>query len=109
MKNPSHLFLWARLAEIVREGSAGLPVVVDEPGDLRIETEAGRPFASVRIQLHHVGVYLLPLYYHPYILPASLGSRKSGAVPLRFTNEEDAMIGELGILIERCLSTIDHY
>lgn len=109
MKNPSHLFLWARLAEIVREGSAGLPVVVDEPGDLRIETEAGRPFASVRIQLHHVGVYLLPLYYHPYILPASLGLRKSGAVTLRFTNEEDAMIGELGILIERCLSTIDHY
>jgi len=109
MKNPSHLFLWARLAEIVREGSAGLPVVVDEPGDLRIETEAGRPFASVRIQLHHVGVYLLPLYYHPYILPASLRSRKSGAVTLRFTNEEDAMIGGLGILIERCLSTIDHY
>ena len=109
MKNPSRLFLWARLAEIVREGSAGLPVVVDEPGDLRIETEAGRPFASVRIQLHHVGVYLLPLYYHPYILPASLRSRKSGAVTLRFTNEEDAMIGELGILIERCLSTIAHY
>ena len=109
MKNPGHLFLWARLAEIVRDGSAGLPVVVDEPGDLRIETEAGRPFASVRIQLHHVGVYLLPLYYHPYILPASLRSRKSGAVTLRFTNEEDAMIGGLGILIERCLSTIDHY
>ena len=75
MKNPSHLFLWARLAEIVREGAAGLPVTVDEPGDLRIETESGRPFASVRRQLHHVGVYLLPLYYYPDMLPASLGSR----------------------------------
>jgi len=42
MKNPSHLFLWARLAEIVRDGSAGLPVTVDEPGDLRIETESGQ-------------------------------------------------------------------
>ena len=109
MKNLSRMILWARLAEIVRDESTGLPVTVDEPGDLRIETEAGRPFASVRIQLHHVGVYLLPLYYYPDILPASLGLRKSGAVTLRFTNEEDAMIGELGILIERCLSTIDHY
>ena len=109
MKNPSHLFLWARLAEIVRDGSAGLPVTVDEPGDLRIETESGRPFASVRIQLHHVGVYLLPLYYYPDMLPASLGSRKSGVVTLRFTNEEDAMIGKLGTLIERCLSAIDNY
>ena len=109
MKNPSHLFLWARLAEIVREESTGLPVTVDEPGDLRIETEAGRPFASVRIQLRHVGVYLLPLYYYPDMLPASLGSRKSGAVTLRFTNEEDATIGDLGTLIERCLSTIGDY
>ena len=109
MKNPSHLFLWARLAEIVRDGSAGLPVTVDEPGDLRIETESGRPFASVRIQLHHVGVYLLPLYYYPYILPSSLESKKSGAVTLRFTNEEDAVIGNLGTLIERCLSTIGNY
>ena len=109
MKNPDHLFLWARLAEIVRDGSAGLPVTVDEPGDLRIETESGRPFASVRIQLHHVGVYLLPLYYYPDMLPAILGSRKSGAVTLRFTNEEDAMIGDLGTLIERCLSAIGNY
>ena len=109
MKNPSHLFLWARLAEIVRDGSAGLPVTVDEPGDRRIETVAGRPFASVRIQLHHVGIYLLPLYYYPDMLPASLGSRKSGAVTLRFANEEDAMIGELGTLIERCLSAIGNY
>jgi len=30
-------------------------------------------------------------------------------VTLRFTNEEDAMIGELGTLIERCLSTIGNY
>ena len=109
MKNPNHLFLWARLAEIVRDGSAGLPVTVDEPGDLRIETESGRPFASVRIQLHHVGVYLLPLYYYPDMLPVSLGSRKSGAVTLRFANEEDAMIGDLGTLIERCLSAIGNY
>jgi hypothetical protein len=109
MKNLSRMILWARLAEIVRDESTGLPVTVDEPGDLRIETEAGRPFASVRIQLHHVGVYLLPLYYYPDMLPASLGSRKSGAVTLRFTNEEDAMIGDLGTLIERCLSTIGNY
>ena len=109
MKNLSRMILWARLAEIVRDESTGLPVTVDEPGDLRIETEAGRPFASVRIQLHHVGVYLLPLYYYPYMLPSSLESKQSGAVTLRFTNEEDVMIGALGTLIERCLSTIGNY
>jgi len=109
MKNLGRMILWARLAEIVRDESTGLPVTVDEPGDLRIETEAGRPFAIVKIQLHHVGVYLLPLYYYPDMLPASLGSRKSGAVTLRFTNEEDGAIGDLGTLIERCLSTIGNY
>jgi hypothetical protein len=109
MKNPSQLFLWAKLAELVREGSTGLPVSVDEPGDLRIETEKGRPFATVRIQLHHVGLYLLPLCYHPDILPANLRSRKSGVGTLKFTNEEDPLIGEIGTLIERCLSTIGHY
>ena len=109
MKNPDYLFLWARLTDIVREGCAGLPVIVDELGALRIETEAGRPFAIVRIQLRHVGLYLLPLYYHPHTLPDRLAPRRHGAATLRFTEEEDPLIGDVASLIERCLSTIGHY
>jgi len=109
MKNPDYMFLWTRLADIVRENCAGLPVIVDEPGNLRIETEAGRPFATVRIQLHHVGLYLLPLYYHPHTLPDSLAPRRHGAATLRFTEEEDSLISGVASLIEHCLTTIGHY
>ncbi|MBR84527.1 MAG: hypothetical protein CMA85_01065 [Euryarchaeota archaeon] len=109
MKNPEHLFLWARLAGIVREVCEGLPVIVDEPGDLRIETQAGRPFVSVRIQRSHVGLYLLPIYYFPELLPASLSVRKSGLGTLRFNKDEDELIDEVATLIGRSLSTIGHY
>ena len=109
MKNPTYLFLWAKLADIIRENSTGLPITVDEPGDLRSETKAGRPFASGRIQLHHVGVYLLPLYYHPEILPPALGSRKSGKATFRFTKEDDTSIDELSVLMQRCRSLVGNY
>ena len=109
MKHPAYLFLWAKLAAIIRENSTGLPITVDEPGALRIETKAGRPFASVRIQLHHVGVYLLPLYYHPEILPPALGSRKSGKATFRFTKEDDTSIDEVSVLMQRCRSLVGNY
>ena len=109
MKSPDYLFLWAGLADVVREGCAGLPVIVAEPGDLRIETEAGRPFATVRIQLRLVGLCLLPLYYHPHTLPDGLAPRRHGAATLRFAEEEDPLISEVASLIERCLTTIGHY
>ena len=109
MKNPAYLFLWAKLADIIRENSTGLPITMDEPGDLRIDSKAGIPFASVRIQLHHVGVYLLPLYYHPEILPPALGSRKSGKASFRFTKEDDASIDELSVLMQRCRALVGNY
>ncbi len=109
MKNPDYIFLWARLAEIVRDVSGDLPVVIDEPGDLRLETESGRPFASVRIQRGHVGLYLLPVYYFPDLLPAKLTDRKSGLSTLRFFREDDELIGEVPKLVERCLTTIGNY
>jgi len=109
VKNDSFLFLWARLSEIVRGCTKGLEVIVDEPGDLRVETNKGRPFVSVRIQRNHVGIYLLPLYYHPDVLPQSLSERKSGKGTLRFRNERDVSIEDLSSLIETCLALIDHY
>ena len=109
MKNDSFLFLWARLSKIIQDCTKELEVVVDEPGDLRVETSSGRPFASVRIQRNHVGIYLLPLYYHPDVLPQSLSERKSGKSTLRFRDERDPSIDDLPDLIENCLALIDHY
>jgi hypothetical protein len=109
MKNDSLLFLWAKLSTIIQEASIGMPVIMYEPGDLRIETGAGRPFATVRIQRSHVGVYLLPLYYHPEILPAVLKPRKTGKGTLRFTEDADSVIDEMPALIERCRAMVGHY
>ena len=109
VKNDSFLFLWARLSKIVQDCTKELEVVVDEPGDLRVETSSGRPFVSVRVQRNHVGIYLLPLYYHPDVLPQSLSEKKSGKGTLRFRDERDVSIVDLPILIENCLALIDHY
>jgi hypothetical protein len=108
MKNDAFLFLWAKLARIVRGCSTGLSVIVDEPGHLRIESRSGRPFVNVRIQRNHVGVYLLPMYYHPEVL-GPLSERKSGKGTLRFYEEEDPLIDELSGLIERSVALVGHY
>ena len=108
MKNDAFLFLWARLAGVVRGCSAGLSVIVDEPGHLRIEARSGRPFVNVRIQRSHVGIYLLPMYYHPEVL-GPLTERRSGKGTLRFDEEGDPLIDELAGLIERCVALVGHY
>ena len=84
-------------------------IEIDEPGDFRVETKAGRPFVSVRIQKRHVGLYLLPLYYHPDVLPYSLKKFKSGKSVLRFKDEEQLQPDELRTLIENCIAMIEHY
>ena len=55
--------LWSHLAEAARQGGSAQVITVDEPGRLRIETAAGRPFCEVRIQKGHVGVYLLAVVH----------------------------------------------
>ena len=49
-----------------------LTIITDEPGDWRVETTTGRPFLTLRIQKSHVGLYLLPMYYHQHIRPKSM-------------------------------------
>ena len=72
MKNDALIFLWHNLSSLIRGLTEELVIAIDEPGDFRVETKTGRPFVSVRIQKGHVGLYLLPLYYHPDVLPTSL-------------------------------------
>ncbi len=109
MKNSSLIFLWSVLSEIIREFSSHLDVFVDRTGDLRVRTQEGRPFASVIIQRRHVGVYLLPIYYHPEVVGPLLSNRKSGKGTLRFKDVDDSSINELSELIETCLTLIGKY
>ena len=109
MKNDSYLFLWDRISKIVRNYTKGMEVVADEPGNLRVEANNGRPFVCVSIQKKHVGIYLLPLYYHPETLPHTLYKNKSGKSTLRFKSKEEFSVKDIERLIENCLAVIGHY
>ncbi len=109
MKNDSLIFLWSRISEIVRRCSLNLDIFIHEFGDLRVRTSEGRPFASVRIQQSHVGVYLLPLYHHPGVIGPFLSNRKSGKGTLQFKDEKDPAIEEIADLIETCLNLVGKY
>ena len=109
MKNDTLIFLWSELAEIVKFQCSTLKLVRDEPGDLRIETLQGRPFVTVRIQREHVGLYLLPLYYHTHILPSALQSHKSGKSILKFKKVQTILLVEIEQLLQRCQALIGTY
>ena len=109
VKNDSFLFLWDKLSTVVKECSQGLEIAIDEPGDLFIKTGKGRPFARVRIQKKHVGIYLLPMYYYPEVLPHSLSKKKSGKGTLKFQHEDEDISTDLSCLIENCLAFVEHY
>ena len=81
MKNDALIFLWHNLSSLIRNWTEELEIAIDEPGDFRVETKTGRPFVSVRIQKGHVGLYLLPLYYHPDVLPYSLKNSSPEKAP----------------------------
>lgn len=80
MKNESLLSIWIEAKQIIEPLCDGLPVLTDEPGDWRVETPSGRPFITLRIQKSHVGLYLLPMYYHPHIRPRSMDAYLKGRV-----------------------------
>ena len=109
MKNDGLLFLWDSLSTIVKRSVTDLEIAIDEPGDLFVKTPRGRPFARVRIQKKHVGVYLLPMYYHPEVLPQSLSKKKSGKGTLKFKQQNEDVNAELSCLIENCLAFVGHY
>ena len=109
VKNDSFLFLWDKLSTIVKDCSKSLEIAIDEPGDLFVKTRKGRPFARVRIQKKHVGIYLLPMYYYPEVLPHNLSKKKSGKATLKFQHEDEDISTDLSCLIENCLTFVEHY
>ena len=109
MKNDSFLFLWDKLSTIVKDCSKSLEIAIDEPGDLFVKTGKCRPFARVKIQKKHVGIYLLPMYYYPEVLPQNLSKKKSGKATLKFQHEDEDISTDLSCLIENCLTFVEHY
>ena len=72
VKNERLFSLWIELKQFIEPQCEGLTIITDEPGDWRVETTTGRPFLTLRIQKSHVGLYLLPMYYHQHIRPKSM-------------------------------------
>ena len=109
MKNENLLFTWAGLQELLRPQVAELVCTTDEPGDWRVETSTGRPFLTLRIQKHHVGLYLLPMYYHPEVRPAALNRYLSGKSTFRFKAHHEPPEEALVHIVEACKAFIGLY
>lgn len=109
MKNENLLFTWARLQQLLRPQVAELVCITDEPGDWRVETPTGRPFLTLRIQKHHVGLYLLPMYYHPEVRPAALNRYLSGKSTFRFKAHHEPSEEALVHIVEACKAFIGLY
>ena len=109
MKNANLLYTWAGLQELLRPQVAELVCTTDEPGDWRVETPTGRPFLTLRIQKHHVGLYLLPMYYHPEVRPAALNRYLSGKSTFRFKAHHEPPEEALVNIVEACKAFIGLY
>ena len=105
----SLMFLWAKLAEIVRSETGELVATEDEWGRIRITTKTGRPFVCVQVMQRHVSVFSLPMAYHPDILPISLRPRKSGRVTLKFVDEKDPLVKYVAKLLQNSMEIISDY
>lgn len=103
------LGLWARLTSLAQAATADLVVTDDDVGRYRCETQAGRPFVMVRHFRRHVSLFLLPIAYHPHVIPPELAPRHVGRVTLRFTKEDDPLIEHVPDLLARCRALIGHY
>ena len=109
MKNENLLFTWAALQQLLRPQVAELVCTTDEPGDWRVETPTGRPFLTLRIQKHHVGLYLMPMYYHSEVRPAALNRYLSGKSTFRFKAHHEPPEEALVHIVEACKAFIGLY
>ena len=87
MKNDNLIFLWNAIVEPFRSLDH-LVQTCDEPGYFSLKTRNGRPFVTIRIQKQHVGMYLLPMYYHPHIVPPELSPFQNGKGSLKFKSQD---------------------
>jgi hypothetical protein len=109
MKNEDLLFMWAALQQTLRPHVADLVCITDQPGDWRVETSTGRPFLTLRIQKHHVGLYLLPMYHRPEVRPEALNPFLSGKSTFAFKAHHEPPVEALSSLIEACKAFIGWY
>ena len=94
VRNPTFLPLWSHLAEAARQGGSAQVITVDEPGRLRIETAAGRPFCEVRIQKGHVGVYLLAVVHLGQLEPIAQDVARAIEALEAFTSNLQGLVGQ---------------
>ena len=109
MKNENLLFTWAAMQHLLRPKVVELVCTTDEAGDWRVETPTGRPFLTLRIQKHHVGLYLLPMYYHPEVRPPALNRYLSGKSTFIFKAHHELPEEALVNIIEACKAFIGLY
>ena len=109
MKNESLFSCWIEVKQIIEPLCNGLPVLTDEPGDWRVETPSRRPFMTLRIQKSHVGLYLLPMYYHPDIRPQSMDAYLKGKSTFRFVRTKPLPLEGIRDVIERARAMIGTY
>jgi len=109
VKNEGLLFVWAEIQSRLRPLCATLVETVDEPGEWAVDTPSGRPFLKLRIQKRHVGLYLLPLYYHPGAMEPELRRALHGKTTFRFNRQTALPLGALERQIEACLGLVGLY
>jgi len=109
VKNGAFLFLWSSIRTALLPAVEGLVTVTDEPGDWRVETHEGRPFLTLRIQRRHVGLYLLPMYYHPGVCDAALVPFRHGKSTFRFTLTTEPPFEALKTTMERAKAVVGVY
>ena len=109
MKNESLLSCWIEAKQTIEPLCIGLPVTIYEPGDWRVETPTGRPFVTLRIQKSHVGLYLLPMYYHPHIRPRSMDAYLKGKSTFRFVRTKPLPVEGIQEIIDRARAMIGTY
>ena len=109
MKNESLLSIWIEAKQIIEPLCDGLPVLTDEPGDWRVETPCSRPFITLRIQKSHVGLYLLPMYYHPYIRPQSMDIYLKGKSTFQFVRTKPLPVEGIQDITKRARAMIGTY
>ena len=101
--------MWASLQALLRPQVAELVCITDEAGDWAVETTGGRPFLTLRIQKHHVGLYLLPMYYHPEVRPNALNRYLSGKSTFRFKAHHEPPEEALVNIVDACKAFIGLY
>ena len=109
VKSEALLPIWIEAANAVKKIAVNAVIICDEPGDLRMKNQRGRPFCQVRIQRSHVGVYFLPIYYHPHLLLPEIKPALHGKTTLRFNQKNKFLVEFITPQVNKILTVMDLY